>query len=303
MKRKVIQIADSTQLVSLPRAWAKKNNILKGQELDVVEDGNKVVIYANTAPRLNTIEIDLSGLTPRLADRFVGRAYQAGYDELVISFDELEIGRALQEKVPELLGFEIFDQSRNQLVIKSLSQKLEIDFDSALRKAFLIAISMADTVAEALAKGDKKGLSHVKYRDVDLNKFCYFCLRAINKGQYREMDNRILYYLVETLEDVGDTYKEIADACLKVTPSEKVLRGLQKINQIFKLSYEFFYKPDKKKAVDTYARFEETKQFLISISRSPSANEGRLIAALDYLLRLIYHYVTMRLDTLQEFRN
>ena len=35
MKRKVIQIAESTQLVSLPRKWALANNIRRGDELEV----------------------------------------------------------------------------------------------------------------------------------------------------------------------------------------------------------------------------------------------------------------------------
>ena len=33
MKRKVIQIAESTQLISLPRRWAMKCNVKKGDEL------------------------------------------------------------------------------------------------------------------------------------------------------------------------------------------------------------------------------------------------------------------------------
>ena len=44
MKRKVIQIADSTQLISLPRKWAQKFNIKKGDELEVEEHDNKIVV-------------------------------------------------------------------------------------------------------------------------------------------------------------------------------------------------------------------------------------------------------------------
>ena len=44
MKRKVIQIAESTQLVSLPRKWALKYGVKKGDEVDVLEEGNKIVV-------------------------------------------------------------------------------------------------------------------------------------------------------------------------------------------------------------------------------------------------------------------
>ena len=41
MRRKVIQIAGSTQLISLPRKWAIRQGIEKGEELNIDEQGNK----------------------------------------------------------------------------------------------------------------------------------------------------------------------------------------------------------------------------------------------------------------------
>ena len=38
MKRKVIQIADSTQLISLPRKWSLAHGIKKGDELEITDD-------------------------------------------------------------------------------------------------------------------------------------------------------------------------------------------------------------------------------------------------------------------------
>ncbi|MBI2142383.1 phosphate uptake regulator PhoU [Candidatus Woesearchaeota archaeon] len=300
MKRKVIQIAGSTQLVSLPRAWAKRNNIQKGQEVDVEEDGDKVIVSTTNAPKKSVIEIDLSGITPRLADRFLARAYQLGYDELIINYDSLDVAAAIQQKVPELLGFDIYEQTKNRFVIKSISSRLEIDFDSALRKAFLIATSMADLCLEAASQKDIKALEHIRYRDLDLNKFCYFCLRAINKNQYKGHDNRILYYLVETLEDVGDSYKELADNLAKKGVTDKLIKAITKVNNVFKLSYEFFYKPDKGKVVDTYNKLKETENYIHNLFKTHEPVEGRAIATLDYLLRLVYHFTTMRLDTLGE---
>ena len=44
IKRRVIQIANSTQLISLPRKWTIQHNIKKGDELDVQEDGSKIIL-------------------------------------------------------------------------------------------------------------------------------------------------------------------------------------------------------------------------------------------------------------------
>lgn len=301
MKRKVIQIAGSTQLVSLPRQWAKAHNIQRGQEIDVMEDGNRIIVSTETVPKKNSITIDISGLIPRLADRFLARAYQLGYDEIDAKFDNLELSLALRNKVHELMGFEIFEQEHHSLLIKSISAKIDIDFDSVLRKAFLIALGMADAYLDSFKKNDKKELEALQYRDLELNRFCYFCLRAINKGQYSGFDSNIIYYLIETLEDVGDAYKELGFALARISPTEGMIKLLEKTNMVLRLGYEFFYKPNKSTVLDAYNIMQEAKKMVSKIMGTVNgADEVKVICLIDYLLRLVYHYPTMRLDTLKE---
>ena len=88
MKRKVIQIANSTQLISLPRTWTKKHNIIKGQEVNVEEVGENVVVSTDSVPKLLTAEIDIGGFDD-IAKRFVYALYQKGVDEIKIYGREL----------------------------------------------------------------------------------------------------------------------------------------------------------------------------------------------------------------------
>src|SRR3989338_8169015 len=99
MKRKVIQIANSTQLVSLPRKWTQKYGVKKGDEIEVEEDGDRLLIKTESIPNSREIEVDVGGLTPRLADRFIARAYQKGYDLITVKYDKPELAIAIQEKV------------------------------------------------------------------------------------------------------------------------------------------------------------------------------------------------------------
>ena len=62
MKRKVIQIAGSTQLVSLPRKWAKEHNVRKGDEVDVQENGNTVIVTVGNLNMVEKAEIDITNL-------------------------------------------------------------------------------------------------------------------------------------------------------------------------------------------------------------------------------------------------
>ena len=62
MGRKVIQIADSTQLISIPRAWGRKYNIKKGDELEVVEKDNMLEISTKREDQEMEITLDVSVL-------------------------------------------------------------------------------------------------------------------------------------------------------------------------------------------------------------------------------------------------
>ena len=303
IKRKVIQIANSTQIISLPRKWTQKYGVKKGDELEVEENGSTLKIYTEKVPHVEEIIVDISGLTPRLADRFMARAYQKGYDKITVKFDKIELLIAIRNKVKELLGFEIMEQSKNSCVVQSISSKLEIDFDSLLRKAFFTTLDMADSCLEALKNNDTKTLENLYHRDFDVNKFCYFCLRAINKGQHEGFGTYILYYLIELLEDVGDEYKVLSKILMNVKSKKDIIKILAKANEVFKLGYEFFYKPEKVKAKKAMELCNETKSEIENaFSTMKNANDIKALATIDYILKMVYHYPTMRLDTLKELR-
>jgi len=46
MKRRAIQLAKKTLVVSLPQAWVRKQGIKKGQEIHVREQGRSLVLHS-----------------------------------------------------------------------------------------------------------------------------------------------------------------------------------------------------------------------------------------------------------------
>ena len=262
-------------MISLPRKWSLKYNIKKGDELEVEENGSELRIITETVQKIKEIVVDVSGLTQRLADRFMARSYQKGYDTITVKYNDPETAIAIQNKVKELLGFEIMEQSNDTIVISSISQKLNIDFDSSLRRAFLITLDMANSCLEAFEKGDKKSLENLYYKDFDLNKFCYFCLRFINKGFHSEFGTYILYYLIESLEDVGDEYKILAKHLAKFKNKKKnLIEIITKVNEITKIGYEFYYKPDNEKATRCIELYDEIRKDIRNLLTTRDIHEA-----------------------------
>src|SRR3989338_6218480 len=86
MKRKVIQIADSTQLVSIPRQWSKKYNVKKGDELEVTEKDNVLEISTEKKTNLLEIELDITGLDKTTLVYAIRSAYCRGFDVIKVRF-------------------------------------------------------------------------------------------------------------------------------------------------------------------------------------------------------------------------
>ncbi|MBD3361445.1 hypothetical protein GF358_01505 [Candidatus Woesearchaeota archaeon] len=302
MRRKVIQIADSTQLISLPRKWAQKRGIKKGDELEVNERGNSIVISTDRTPGSMEKIIDVSGLTPRLTDRFLARAYQKGYDKLTFYFDDQEKMKAIQHKVPELLGFEIMNHTKNNCTVQSISTNMQIDFNSALRQVFRIIKEMAEICLDSYKEGNKIALNNVESRDYDVNKFAYYCLRTINKTKAHEGGNAtMLYYLLESLEDVGDEYKILAKYLAKLKQNDPLFVSLiSKLNEITKLAYEFFYNPKKKNALSIMNLRKEIEDSIEKKLVTKNINEIKALLAMKSIVTVLYHIPTMRLDTIKE---
>lgn len=103
------------------------------------------------------------------------------------------------------------------------------------------------------------------------------------------------------MEDVGDEYKSLAKILPNVKSKKELIAILAKVNEVFKLGYEFFYKPEKSKAVDALQLNNETKQNIDNaFGKLKNTNDLKALMSMNDILKMVYHYPTMRLDTLKE---
>ena len=255
MKRKVIQIADSTQLISIPRPWGKKYNIKKGDELEIVEKGPKLEISTPGNVDVKIEHLDISDLGVMLI-RWIHALYKRGVDEIHITYDDEklieEVYKALRQ---ETIGYEIINQEKGKCTIKYVTGELG-DFDPILRRTFLVLMNMAAQTVETLEKRNFSALNNISLLEETNNRFTTICRRLLNKRGYN-MDNSVgaLYYIIEDLENIADYYKYLCvyfykNSTEKTKFSKEALELLKKTNIALKLFYEVYYKFDKNKIVE-----------------------------------------------------
>ncbi len=254
MKRKVIQIAGSTQLISLPRQWAKAHNILRGAEIDVLEDGDKIIVSSNGMPSVQVAELDISNLND-MSSRCIRALYKKGVDELKVTFSNPEMAYQVQDAIAkEAVGFEILEQGQNYCVIKYVSGPIE-EFDSLLRRIFLLLLNMAEDAVTNLKKGTYVHLKNVAMLEEANNRFTIVCRRALNKKNSAFSFAKLgpIYYIVEELEHVADEYKYICHHFSNLNPSIKLNKeaiGLfESASKLLRVYYDLFYKFDPAKVV------------------------------------------------------
>ena len=257
MKRKIIQIAESTQLVSLPRKWCKHLNIKKGDEVEVSEKGNTIIISTEKKDELKKAYVDITKLGTYV-ERFFHAFYKAGYDEVSIRYsvpEQLdEIQRVLSTTT---IGYEIVDQKANTCVVKSIAESTESEFGPMLRRTFLLLKSMLDSMADAMEKEDFSQAGNIIALEIVNNKYTGFCRRVLNKG-YDPSNAPLLYCTVEELEKIADECKYLCkyinENKNKVNCSKKIKKISRDVAELYNCCYQLFYTFDLKKSMELFMK-------------------------------------------------
>jgi len=275
MRRKAIQLANNTLVVSLPAGWVKKSSISKGDEIEVSETEGKLILSSSKPIGSGRIEIDVSGMDPMIK-RILGALYKSGYDEVRVRFSNIHELKTIQEVVrEEFLGFEVVDQKKDNLTFKLVSTIEAKEFNTMMRRMFLIILSMADDSLEAIKKDDKEWLEAIALHDKDVNKIADFCRRILNTTG-AEGYKRIppAYFIVEQLEKIGDMYRDICKLHSKntVKPSKELIKIYTDTNRFLRTFYEICFAFDMEELrnfADERYRLREEFNTLFKKSKEP----------------------------------
>lgn len=263
MRRKVIQIANSTQLISLPRKWAQKYGIKKGDELDIDEQGNKIIIRAgDPQPSSKHIQLDFTQLAP-LLKRALHALYKVGYDGVVLKYNNPELINEIQQNMrDETLGYEIIEQKPNSCTIRTVAGGVESEFDAMLRRTFLMLKSMFESIVDVMNKEDFTQVESIVSLEVANNKYTGFCRRIINKRGLKEPEeSHIVYCIIEELEKIADECKYLCQYLAKVKAEKRIGKIPKRVKtlyseilELYNDCYNLYYSFDTKKSLDTFAR-------------------------------------------------
>jgi phosphate uptake regulator len=283
MIRKVIQLAGKTLVVSMPSKWARSSGIKKGSEVRVEEKGDTLLISPTDAKKDGSTEINISGTVP-MTKRVLGAVFKLGYDNVTVTYSTAEELALAQEVIrEEFIGFEVVRRTKNSIEIKSVTRLDENEFGTILRRIFLALIGMAEESLQAILKNDALWLNTIALTDKDIDKYADFCRRLLNQKGLN-VDDRPLptYYIVEQLERIGDSYRDI---CKEAIAGNRLGKASERIyaetTEFFRLMYEFYYSFSLDKVAEIGRKKAVLKGKIRELVASAKKDEFQILMLLD----------------------
>ncbi len=285
MKRKVIQIADKTLVISLPSEWVRQWGIKKGEDIDVLENGPRLIVSTTQQRPMKKGVIDASSATGRTLRWLLSSLHKKGYDEIEIRSENPEHAVLIDELLKDLfLGFAVVHRSGSTCVIRSLVKELDDQLQMIVRRAFLVTLALADQSLE-LAKQKKFG---ELYSLLDLEKtndqLTNFCERILNKrGLDEPVKTSFLYVIMWNVEKIADEY---ADICGYLAKNKKLARQtaelFEETNKLLRRYYELFYKFDVEQLSRLADDFKATRARIESALEK--AVDARIVSHLHHIV-------------------
>jgi len=268
VKRKVIQLAGKTFVVSLPSPWVKQWGICKGEEVELLENGPQIQISTSKARDMKKCAVDFTNANERVIRWVLSSLHKKGYDEIEIATTGIEQEKVIDELLKDLfIGFAIIHKTPNSCIVRCLSKEFEDQFDIILRRAFLVTLSLAEQTAEISRTGKYDQLPELSSLEKNNNQLTNFCQRILNKrGNPDPTKTTFLYVITWNLEKIADEYKYLG-RCIAAHKNigKQTLALLSQTNKLLREYYELFYSFDLERLTRLAMNYKQLHQEIESL--------------------------------------
>ena len=258
MKRKIIQLAKNTLVVSIPHELVKKYNIKKKDEVSIIENGESMTVRFDKKLEEKKIEINIDEMNKKLVKDLLFFANTLGYDEITLKYNEDMDLSFLEDLTNQIEGLAIMNQTETSSNFKHISEESSEQFDEVLGRAFEVTSSLADSLLKIIKKENYARLNNLVALENSNNKLTSHCSRILIKGDYKDPSKTpFLFTLNWNLEIIADFYRRICwDLTSNNKPkkklSPKTIKSIKMVNNLFHQYQELFKKLSTKGIIESF---------------------------------------------------
>lgn len=170
--RKVQVTGGSTYTVSIPKTWATDNGVSGGSTVEFYPEGDTLFMTPSTDDERTEGTLDITNLDGTELIRAVMTMYVSGFDVIVLESGRITTAqrRTIREATQGLVGLEVLEETKGQVVIRDLLDSSELSIHNAVTRMRLIALSMLEDALLALRDLDRDLAYDVIQRDDDVDR-------------------------------------------------------------------------------------------------------------------------------------
>jgi len=282
MKRRIIKQGHNTLTLTLPADWAKKLNLKSGDEVDVLEKDNTLIVNSEHNHKKKYCEIDITGFSVPILWRYFQSVYRAGCYEIKITFDsskknyvdafhyyttQFEYSK-LGEKIPpkpaiamiqdvtnRFIGIDIIETGKDYCILREMAEVTPQEFEHSFRRIFLVILQMFDMIIDAIENNRIRESSlckEIHAIDLTVDKLVDYCARILNKISidFPEKKKPLIFSSLFILELIGDEFKYIGKHLALTTQNANETLQIAKLTrQHFERYYKLYYTFDREQAI------------------------------------------------------
>ncbi len=240
MKRKLVRMGQHTVMAAIPASWIQRHGLKAGDHLEFTEVENKLVLTSTAEIYERKTQINLVSPTIMVVWRTIQPAYTSGYDEVKINFKDPKALKYIESSVHNLIGWEIVETGKSHVMVKSISKHLDEEFDTIVRKTWLILKNMMEVTVEAFENHEIKKLQELEPLENTINRYTMFLKRIINRTGYKYP--HYMYLLISFLELAANhLYYLKRGLPHKLMIEKEVVRDAKKLQKYLENVYELYY--------------------------------------------------------------
>ena len=309
--RKVQITGGSSFVITLPKEWAKANNLKKNAPLGLITqpDGTLLLTPKITGDQtLRTKVFDIKEVPDKdFLIRLLVGAYIEGYNVIKIQLKGQPspmVRTVVREFTHMTIGQEVVEETSNTITIKDLLNPAEMPLDKTIRRMYIIAKSMHEDALTSLLKGDLALAEEVKRRDTEVDRLHWLVGRQYNLILHNvnlteklgvTIDGATTYYHISrTMERMADHAERIARnvpnlADKKVNPVilEKIKAASELSLEIFTKSMESLFKNDLKGSNEGIKDLGKLEGLCEEINTLALKHKGGIAIAVGYIVESI----------------
>ncbi|MGC8566788.1 MAG: PhoU domain-containing protein [Caldisphaera sp.] len=259
--RKVQITGGSTYIISIPKEWAKKLSIDKGEDIlmEMLNDGSIKLYNPKIKEEYNKKKIKEIDIDPRLLDSAIIMeiisAYLAGYNSIKLIFSPFiserveNIVNTVRNKV---VGLDIIEQTENSILLQVVVDLTLISVKQAANTMIKMLKTMTDDFINSITNKDVETLSSIIKRDDVIDKLYLYISKQINlalQGSVRTEDLGMkdlketvnIYTTIKSIERIADHIVSMSswlvDTIKDIEMPEELLNFINKVkNEVIKVT-------------------------------------------------------------------